>query len=762
MVTRIGGLASGMDIDSIVEKLMQAERAPLYKLQQKKTSYEWQRDAYRNLNTKLKTFDTYLFDNFALSSNFVKKATTITGANKDKLTISATSGASASLNIESVTSLAKAATSGAKTVQQTTHRNAKGSDTLQAVGIVEAGETKSFNLKVNGEDKSFTVSDTDTVEDFVQNLKNAGFANASYSEATGKFSLGSTEVTVEITNEATVNAFKELGFTTSYSASPLKVGDDLASKSSKLSEVGNGISLSNLSYTLNGEAKSIDFSDLTSDSTIDDVLAKINDESTGLVASFNEKTGKFSIAGKGTNKFEVADSSRESLSSLGVQQTAGGASVAFNEVQLQAGEASGTATSNTILKHLGILEDGKFKLSTVQANGSMKETVIEFKATDTIDSLMKKINNSGAGVTALFSQGQMSLSANNTGTNKAGASADIQLSTEFMVNGSNTTDTAGFNLFKTFGFAAEASTDKDGNVVSNKFDLSGKGSNAEYTVNGLTLTSQTNSISLQGYSIQLNGTFNDGTGVSVSASNDVDTMMSKIKEFVSTYNGLVTDLNTSLKETKYRDYTPLTAEQKEEMSESEIKLWEEKAKSGLLRNDSIVRDGLSKMRATFPNAVGGLGDKTIDSLAEIGITTSSKISDGGTLVINETKLRAALEKNPDQVAQIFIKNGKAGDTETDPVTGTTKKVDSRGLVQRLRDSIDAFELNIEKKAGRSTMTDHQYNIGKSMLDLDTRIERLQDRLVSVEQRYWKQFTAMEQAISKANQQSGMFFSGQTQ
>ena len=57
MVTRIGGLASGMDIDSMVEKLMQAEKAPLNKLYQKKQTHEWQRDAYRDVNKKLNAFD---------------------------------------------------------------------------------------------------------------------------------------------------------------------------------------------------------------------------------------------------------------------------------------------------------------------------------------------------------------------------------------------------------------------------------------------------------------------------------------------------------------------------------------------------------------------------------------------------------------------------------------------------------------------------------------------------------------------------------
>lgn len=533
MVMHVGGLASGMDIDSIVEKLMQAERTPLNKLQQQKTKFEWQRDAYRDVNTKLKTFDTYLFDNFTLSSNFVKKSTTITGANQDKVSISANSSASGALNISKVTSLASAASSGAKT-------------------------------------------------------------------------LNSTDPALKI-------------------------------------------------------------------------------------------------------------------------------------------------TSNTTLYDLGIEYEGKFTLNAVQADGTMKKTDIEYGFEDTIDSLINKINNSGAGVTALFADGKMTISANNTGESKEG-NGEIQLLTDENWEGAD--------LFGRLGFITPPS---DPNSTQDSYNLTEggtKGQNAKYTMNGLEMTSQTNTINKAGYTINLQGTFdNTSTSpISVTSTNDTKTMMDKIKEFVTTYNGLIKDLNNSVTEKKYRDYQPLTDEQRKEMSEDEIKKWEEKAKSGLLRNDSIIRDGVSKLRSNFSSAIGGLDDKMIDALAEIGITTSKDYRSGGTLEINEEKLNAALEKNPDQVAAIFINTGKADDTETDPVTGATKTIDSRGLVQRLRESIDSFELNIERKAGRSTMTDGQYNIGRSMLDIDKRIERLEDRLVAVEERYWKQFTAMETAINKANQQSAMFMS----
>src|SRR5690606_37810353 len=102
---RIGGLASGMDIDSIVEKLMVAERMPMDKLEQQKQIYEWQRDAYRDVNKKMTTLDTYIADNFILKSLNTKTATS---SNSDLVSAVATGSASGSLSIEGVSQLAEA------------------------------------------------------------------------------------------------------------------------------------------------------------------------------------------------------------------------------------------------------------------------------------------------------------------------------------------------------------------------------------------------------------------------------------------------------------------------------------------------------------------------------------------------------------------------------------------------------------------------------------------------------------------------------
>ncbi|RKJ42308.1 flagellar hook protein FliD, partial [Butyricicoccus sp. 1XD8-22] len=141
------------------------------------------------------------------------------------------------------------------------------------------------------------------------------------------------------------------------------------------------------------------------------------------------------------------------------------------------------------------------------------------------------------------------------------------------------------------------------------------------------------------------------------------------------------------------------------------------------------------------NSVGGLGDATIDALAEIGITTSSTTSDGGKLVIDEDKLRTAIEKDADQVAAIFTNTGAVS---KDPATGKT--VDSRGIAQRLRDELKDFTGQIEKKAGKASATNQTFTIGRRLDEVEDSIDRWLEKLKNTESRYWKQFTAMEQAI----------------
>ncbi|AYC28959.1 flagellar hook-associated protein 2 [Paenisporosarcina cavernae] len=484
---RIGGLASGMDIDQIVGDLMKAERIPLDKLFQNKKRFEWQRDAFREINTKLNTFDRFVFDNFSLSSNFRKS--TVTSTNEDL--ISATTSGSGALTVNSV--------------------------------------------------------------------------------------------------------------------------DQLASSS----------------------------------------------------------------YGVGTNPLKPAASS-----TIGV--------------------------------------DATVSLSVIQTDGSMKDVSLSFLSTDKVSDVVTKINNSNGGVTAFYDEisGQFSLSAKASGNN---------------TNGAEIIETGGTNFFQTqFGFSSN--------------DLAANGTNAILTVNGATIERTSNSFSLAGFNLNLKGTTT--TTVTLSAATDVENMVDKVKGFVEKYNELISGLNSQLKEKKYRDFPPLSDEQRKDMSEKEQELWDEKSKSGILKNDAILRNGLSEIRNSLYGRVDGLGDNIVDTFAEMGITTSSNFTDGGQLVIDESKLRKAIIENPDNVTKTFSNSGEK-----------TAIDDTRGIAQRLRDSLKDLTKNIEKKAGKSTSTDQQYSIGKNLITTEDSIRTFTNRLQDIESRYWRQFTAMEKAISQANQQSA-FLMGQ--
>lgn len=217
---------------------------------------------------------------------------------------------------------------------------------------------------------------------------------------------------------------------------------------------------------------------------------------------------------------------------------------------------------------------------------------------------------------------------------------------------------------------------------------------------------------------------------------NVDKLVDKIKQFVSDYNEYTGSVNKKVNEQSFKDYQPLTDEQRESMSDKEIEKWEQKAQSGVLRNDNILRQGLSNLRSSIYEGTSG----DFGSLTDLGITTTSNYRDGGQLTIDEKKLREKLKENPDAVVSLFTSDS--------------------GIVSKLREGISATSRAIEVKSGRDTQTEAQYTMGKESIQLKKQIDAWTKRLASKEDQYWKQFTAMEKTINTMNAQSASLFGGQ--
>lgn len=271
------------------------------------------------------------------------------------------------------------------------------------------------------------------------------------------------------------------------------------------------------------------------------------------------------------------------------------------------------------------------------------------------------------------------------------------------------------------------------------------GTDAEFVYNNaVTLTSKTNTTTLNGITFNFTDTMDKAANISVS--NNVDNAFDNIMKFVDKYNEVLEKVNGKLTEERYRDFPPLTDQQRKEMSDSEIELWEEKAQSGMLKGDNILSGGLFDMRQNWYAQVKN--DSDFSHLSEIGIETSKNYLDGGKLIVNEDELKAALREDPASVHKMFSNDVKG---------------DGRGIINRLEDSIDNTMSRIEGRAGKSTSTLEQYTLGKRLKDMDDRIDAFEDRLASVENRYWNQFTAMEKAIQRMNEQSAYLmqqFNGQ--
>ena len=216
---------------------------------------------------------------------------------------------------------------------------------------------------------------------------------------------------------------------------------------------------------------------------------------------------------------------------------------------------------------------------------------------------------------------------------------------------------------------------------------------------------------------------------------------------IEEYNAIIELVNKELSTKPDRSYTPLTSEQKKELSEDEIKLYEEKAKSGLLFGDSDLRTLSSDLRFI-------IGGGNAQALENIGISTSSTYSDNGKLTFDESKFRAALESDPESVEKLFTDKGtvdERGNTTYGLATNLEKVMDK--YVKTLG-SWETKGILIRKAGSESSPLSITENfMYKEIAEIDKMITKLQARLESERDRYIKQFTSLESLISQMNSQS---------
>ncbi len=247
--------------------------------------------------------------------------------------------------------------------------------------------------------------------------------------------------------------------------------------------------------------------------------------------------------------------------------------------------------------------------------------------------------------------------------------------------------------------------------------------------------------------------------------NNTEGVYDKIFNFVKSFNEMISTIHEKINEKQYLEYKPLTDEEKAGMSEKQIELWEEKAKSGILRRDSILMNIEKNLRYAFWDKVDGVSI----SFKDIGITLPKEDHSKFELIIDETKLKEEISKDPNRVMKLFKKEEDIKYRATLSSKDRARRYGEIGFAQRVHDVImDNVRISRDEagnkgvlleKAGLNGDSSQNENILNDKIEkIEKRVKQAIERMQNKEDRYWQKFSAMEAAIQRMNSQSEWLYS----
>lgn len=797
----ISGLGSGLDTESMIEGLVQSYQQKITGLQQDRTKVQWKQEAYQSVSDKMvefyRTYMSFAYNSPTnlFSSSFFNSAVKTSAAGEFANLVSAVGKSNSEIVLNSVTQLAKAAryttsgtdalinnsnitvsggkitATGAAMVEQTHMSELEGSlslkygdktlsidlGALELVGKEKDGTgeldsqklTEAINKQLK--EQSCTIGDKTYTGDQLVKVEVSSTGEIKF---TDNLNGGNTGNTVSVTS-ASGKLSSALTAAPDGKSGTIQLKDEIVKAPTVSKNTAEALTGKTVTVTLDGKTKTFTLGEegkpfSTLQEVADDLTKQVNDAfGAGVTVEFKNNTLSFQVA-EGSS-LSVTSEASEALglgksgltSYVNAGKTLGellgdkmggltGKEMKTTKAVKEVKADDGTITyedadGNKVDKDGFFLnEDGsKKKFYDLTING---KTVGSFTKDDSLDRVMNTINNSDAGVKVQFSKttGQFVFTAKETG-----AAGRIEIKD----------DTLGAKLF--------GAVDPAGNDPNYT-----KGQDAEFsvTVNGKTmeLSRSTNAVEIDGMTLNFKGTFNTdpakpGEPVTFTSETDADTIVDAVKKMVEDYNKIldsVKDLygTRPLTQGNGKGYEPLTAKDAEDMTETEIKNYEEKAKTGLLYMDSDL--------SSLYNSLRGVLTKNSGLLKSVGLST--EYSNGKTsLKLNETALRQALAENPESVKDAFVSSTENGGA-TDGLMAQMKQV-----VDRYAGTSGATKGILIEKAGSKYSPTAALNntMLDKMNDIDKSIQKWQDKLSDRVDYYTNKFTQMEVLLQQMNSQS---------
>lgn len=569
---------------------------------------------------------------------------------------------------------------------------------------------------------------------------------SSYAKKTTKVSNSSAvsvitgENAVEGVQSLEVNQLAKTGYLT---GAKIGSGDQLTALStmSDLGFSGSG------SFTVKAGNTSVDIN-VTENTTFSDVLTQI--KAAGLNASFDEKQQRFFISSKKSgagNDFSITatdEGGMSALSMLGIQEdmtsesfknTATYSEYAeyakyYNDAskadELNAIKAD--AVASRVESYLTQYKDltasikaADEKLAELQQKDTSEMTDEELEqynkdlddAQTNVDKLNQKRNELGQYIT---------VSGNEEDGFTANATSELEQSVSEMYD----------SKVKMAYDVVNGNITSSGNCATKV-----TGQDAKITLNGAEFVSNDNVFEINGLTFTALSETKPGETVTITTGQDTDGIYDMVKNFLKEYNSIINEMDKLYNADSAKGYEPLTDDEKEAMSESEIEKYENKIKDSLLRNDSTLSSISSALQLTMSSGIE-INGKTM-YLYDFGINTLGYFTaadnekhayhidgdpDDSNTSGNSDKLKSMIASDPDTVISFFTK-----------------------LSQNLYSEMSDLSSSVQGYRSYGSFYDDK-KMKSDYDDYTSKIAELEEKLNDYEDKWYSKFSAMETAMAK--------------
>ena len=702
MAMRMSGLMSGMDTESIIQELVSAKQTKVDDAKKAQTKLQWKQDAWKELNTKLKNLQAKYIANMRFASSYSKRTTKVSNSNA----VSVITGENAENGVQSlqINQLAKTGYLTGAQIKAADGSSLTAASKLSDLGVTGEG---TFNITAGGKSVDITVNGDSTISDVLNKLKEAG-VNANFDAKNQRFFVSASASGAD--NDFSITASDSTG-DAALAALGLKVGltGDKGDKATlaKYQEYAafyvSGDDVATLA-NINKDGR------ITKD--IDSKVSSYLEQYKSLLSTKSDAQKKIDEINE-----KYKDSSLDTVENY--------------TKQLDAKQKEKTELEEKIKN----LTDGVEKDTAQKELDTLNEEIkaLSEKKTDaqSLESAQKSITDADTKIADI--QKHITVTEGTDADGNATYTAEATQNLKDQVNNSYLSQAK---------YASEVITAINNGSYTATGATKVSGQNAMITLNGAEFTGSTNVFEINGLTFTALNETKAGEDITVTTEDDVDGIYDMVKSFLKEYNSIINEMDKLYNAESAKGYEPLTDDEKEAMSDSEVEKYETKIKDALLRRDSNLSTVSSALKSIMSGGVDVNG-KTM-YLSDFGVETLGYFE------------AADNEKNAYHIA------GDPDDTNTSGKSDVLKS-----MISNDPDTVISFFSSLSKTlytkmSDLSKSVDGYRSYGsfyddKKMTsdynDYKTKISELEEKLNDYEDKWYSKFSKMETALAKLQSNS---------